>query len=243
MLKSYSGGKSMKRYFISMFIAILFLIVPVASSLKTIQNGTGYTTPMNVINGKNYDSLKTHEVLINREDVISLTNEILGFKEWIYKTRPFLDFEFSEVEKNQIKAKLDNIVNPLNVIFKENDIEPITTNWLFKEMFETEFGGSTIISIGVGYAFIPFYEYEMLFGSIVRPIWLIYLPIVLGNGGYTGNLNINLFPFRFEYCDRFGAHIVRTTFFTGLYLNIGDLGYDTLLGGVMIMLGRARVVM
>jgi len=134
-------------------------------------------------------------------------------------------------------------LSPLNVILEENDLEPITTDWLFREMFETEFGRSTIISVGVGYAFIPFYEYEMLFGSMIRPIWLIYLPLILGSGGYTGNLNINLFPFRIEFGDKLGAHMVRTTFFTGLYLNIGEIGYDGLFGGVMIMLGRARVVM
>ena len=78
---------------------------------------------------------------------------------------------------------------------------------------------------------------------MLRPMWLWYPPLILGGGGYTGNLNINLFPPRIEYGDRLGHHLVRTTIFTGLYINIGDLGYDNMLGGLMLLLGRARVVM
>lgn len=233
----------MKKVIIPLIVAILFLAVPAASATKTVPNEAGDTGVMNIMTGKNSDGLRIHKVSITEEDVLSFTNEIISFKEWIWETRPFIDFELTEEEKNQIKTRLDNIVYPLNVILEENDLDPITTDWLFREMFETEFGRSTIISVGVGYAFIPFYEYEMLFGSMIRPIWLIYLPLILGSGGYTGNLNLNLFPFRIEYGDRLGAHIVRTTFFTGLYLNIGEIGFDRLLGGVMIMLGRARVVM
>jgi len=233
----------MKKAIIPIIVAILFLAVPVASAIKTEPTEAGDTTIMNVMTGKNSDGLKINKVSITEEDVLSFTNEIISFKEWIWETRPFIDFELSVEEKNQIKTRLNNIVAPLNVILEENDIDPITTDWLFREMFETEFGRSTIISVGVGYAFIPFYEYEMLFGSMIRPIWLIYLPLILGCGGYTGNLNLNLFPFRIEYGDRLGAHVVRTTFFTGLYLNIGDMGFDRFFGGVMIMLGRARVVM
>ena len=233
----------MKKAIIPILVATLFLAVPAVSAMRTAPTEAGDQQVMSIMTGKDGNGLNIDKIPVTEDYVISFTNEIQNFKDWIAETRPFSDFKLTEEETAEIKSRIDIVLTPLNALLEENDLDPISTDWLYAEMFENELGRSTIVSMGIGYAYIPWYEYEAFFGTMLRPVWLFYLPLVMGGGGYTGNLNVNLLPFRIEYGDRLGAHIVRTTFFSGLYLNIGELGYDSMFGGIMIMLGRARVVM
>ena len=167
----------------------------------------------------------------------------VAFKTTCEETRPFQDKEIDEQEKTTLKEKISNVVDTLNSLIVADGHDPIEESFIFKEMFETEIGRSTIASVGRGFTFIPFYDYETFLGVMLRPMWIFYPPLVLGGGGYTGNFNVNVFPPRIEYGDRLGCHIVRTTVFTGLYINIGELGIDVFSNGGIVLLGSARVVM
>jgi hypothetical protein len=183
-------------------------------------------------------------VTADQTQIETFANQINEFKTWIETARPFQDLKLTDEEKNEITTMVTGILTSLNTILQANGLDPISPETVFRDMFDTEIGRSTIVSVGMGYAFIPFYEYEAFLGVMLRPMWLLYPPLLLGGGGYTGHLNIKALPPRIEYGDRLGSHIVRTTMFNGLYLNIGELGYDRLIGpGVMILLGKARVAM
>jgi len=200
---------------------------------------------INVTVGKDNENFKTQTTSINvpQIDIDAFKNQINDFKVWFENNRPFRDLKLTEEERTQIKAQINGILTTLNGFLVSNGQDPITEDWLWNEMFETEPGRSTVASIGRGLCFIPFYDYETFLGVMLRPMWFIYPPLFLGGAGYTGNFNVNVLPPRIEYGDRMGPHILRTTMFTGLYINVGELGIDTLFSGTIILLGRARVVM
>jgi len=200
--------------------------------------------PVNIIIGDD-DNQKTLKQKTTTIDVDSteLEQKILDFNTWFTENRPFRDFVLTETEKSEMKSRINEILTTLNGYLVSNGKDPITEDWLWNEMFETEPDRSTIASIGRGFCFIPFYDYETFFGIMIRPMWFFYPPVFLGGFGYSGNFNINFLPPRIEYGDRVGLHILRTTMFTGLYINIGELGIDTPFSGLIVLLGRARVVM
>ncbi len=222
----------------------IFPILVVVSFL-TLVAIPAMSEPINVIIGKDNENLKTTTTTMNVEKtkIDSFLTQIEDFKTWFQNARPFRDLVLTMEEKNEMKTRAGEILSTLNEFLVSSGNDPITTEWLFNEMFETEPGRSTIVSIGRGFSFIPFYDYETFIGVMLRPMWFFYPPLFLGGGGYTGNFNANAFPPRIEYGDRLGPHIVRSTMFTGLYINIGELGVDTLVSGTIVTLGNARVVM
>ncbi|KYK23712.1 hypothetical protein AYK21_02205 [Thermoplasmatales archaeon SG8-52-2] len=198
---------------------------------------------MNIIVGNDDVGLDHAKVTVDKAGVDLFINNVQGFQSWLEEARPFRDLKLTQEEKDAIKGHVNTIVVSLNSVLQANGYDPISSDWLYQELFETEPDRSTIVSMGVGYAYVPFYDYETFLGIMIRPIWLFYPPIFLGGGGYTGNFNINFLPGRVEFGDRLGFHIARTTVFSGLYINVGELGYDRIFGGMIMLLGRARVVM
>ena len=233
----------MKRAILPILVAVLLLIVPAIPGMKSEETKTsGDAGVINLMIG-NDDGFNIETVSAEQTTTEEFVNQIVDFRTWIENTRPFQDRKLTPEEINEIKTNINGLVDSLNAILEENDLDPISNEWLYREMFETEIGRSTIISVGTGWAFIPFYDYETFLGIMIRPMWLLYPPLIFGGGGYSGNINVNVLPPRIEYGDRLGPHVVRTTMFSGLYINIGDLGYDKILGGLMITIGQARVVM
>jgi hypothetical protein len=235
----------MKKRIFAILVVGLFLAVAAASATNTAPAPKPTTDKvMSVIIGQDNQKLTKEIITADQTQLNNFVTELTDFKTWISNARPFQDLKLTDDEKNEIKTRITGLVDSLNTMLVASGLDPVTTSWLFREMFETEPGRSTIISVGMGYAFIPFYDYETFLGVMLRPMWLLYPPIFLLGGGYTGNLNVNVLPPRIEFGDRLGCHIVRTTIFTGLYINIGELGYDRMFGpGAMLLLGRARVVM
>ena len=235
----------MKRAILPILVVMSLLVVPAISGMRSGETTkSGDDEIIKIMIGKDNDGLDIADIETTKTEAEEFFNSIQNFRSWIEINRPFQDRELSPEEITAIKEKVNDLVGSLNNLLEENGGNPISPQWVCRELFETEIGRSTICSVGIGYAFIPFYDYETFIGIMIRPIWLIYPPIIFGGGGYSGNLNMNVFPPRIEYGDRIGAHILRTTTFSGLYINIGDLGYNNrLLGGPMILLGQARVVM
>ena len=235
----------MKIDIIPILVVISLLIVPAISGMKsreTTKNGVDEIVKIMI--GKDDDGLDIADIDTTKTEAEEFLNSIQNFRSWIETFRPFQDRELSLEEITEIKEQVNDLVGSLNSLLVANGGNPISPQWVCRELFESEIGRSTIVSVGIGYAFIPFYDYETFIGIMIRPIWLFYPPLIFGGGGYSGNLNVNVIPPRIEYGDRVGCHVLRTTCFSGLYINIGDLGYNNrLLGGPMILLGQARVVM
>ena len=235
----------MKRAILPILVVLFLLIVPaIPAETSEAPTKKGNEDCIRLMIGNDEDGLEITDVAVEPAVAEQILTEITGFQEWIQTARPFQDRKLSPEEIDEIKSNVNGLVTSLNTVLVANGHDPIDETWLYREMFETEVGRSTVLSVGIGFAFIPFYDYETFIGIMIRPIWLWYPPVFLGGMGYTGNLNINVIPPRVEYGDRLGSHIVRTTMFSGLYINIGELGYDgKLIGGPMILFGQARVVM
>lgn len=234
----------MRKTALSVIIVVLFLataMVPAMASKAPAPASDGKV--LNIIQGNGDKKPDVISIPVEQTSVDALVTDVQSFKAWLENARPFRDLKLTEEEKNEIKSNINNIIASLNVILEENNQPSIEPAMIFREMFETEPGRSTILSVGNAYTFIPFYDYETFLGVMLRPMWLFYPPIWMIGGGYTGNFNLNGLPPRIEYGDRLGSHIVRTTLFSGVYINVGDLGYDKILSGLVILFGNARVVM
>jgi hypothetical protein len=243
-----------KKLVIAIFLTLVISSISVipASTAQSEIDITGKTATgeplavenvVTILKGVDGEGISREIVTIDDSVKQNLIEQIMEFKTWIEQARPFQDIILTEEEKIEIIEKVNPLLDSINLMLEESNLNPIEPTWLYNEMFNKELGRSIVISVGKGYAFIPWYHYESFYGVLFRPLWLLYPPWFMLGGGYTGNLNINVFPPRIEYGDRLGSHIVRTTFFSGLYLNLGDLGYDNLFSGPMLLLGRARVVM
>lgn len=200
---------------------------------------------INVMIGKDNENLKqtATTITVPSTEIDTFITQIDDLRTYFENNRPFRDFQITEAEKAEIKTRVNGIVTSLNEFLVSNGKDPITQEWLWNEMFETEPGRSTVASVGRGFCFVPFYDYETFLGVMLRPMWFLYPPLFLGGAGYSGNFNVNTVPPRIEFGDRMGPHVLRTTMFTGLYINVGELGIDTLFSGSLVLLGRARVVM
>lgn len=232
----------MRKTALSIILVALFLataMVPAMASKAPTSEGK----VLNVIRGNGNGEPNVMSISVEQSDIDTLVADIQTFKAWLETNRPFKDLQLTEEEKNEIKSMANNILASVNAILEDNDQPQIEPTMIFREMFETEPGRSTILSVGNAYTFIPFYDYETFIGVMLRPMWLWYPPIWMIGGGYTGNFNLNGLPPRIEYGDRLGSHLVRTTMFSGVYINVGDLGYDKILSGLTILFGNARVVM
>ena len=90
-------------------------------------------------------------------------------------------------------------------------------------------GRSPIFSLGRGYVWIPFYDYETFIGWMIRPIFITHTL------GFSAVVHINSIPFRIEYADRLGAYRLRTMLFGGIFINLGDVGLDRIKGPVLLI--------
>jgi hypothetical protein len=233
----------MKRALLTILVTVVLLTLSSSPIIFASPKYDNEGEVINIIIGGDENGLDGAQLKVKEYDLDNFVDTVQSFKSWIEEKRPFMDLELTEQEKTTLKTKIEGIIGSLNTMLEDNGRSPLDHHWLFREMFENEIGRSTLVSVGVGYCYIPFYEYETFFGIQLRPIWMIYPPLLLGGGGYTGNLNINLLSPRIEYGDRMGGHLARTSFFSGLYVNIGDLGNDKIFGGLMLLMGSARVVM
>lgn len=123
--------------------------------------------------------------------------------------KSFVD-DFPEVDINGLVDSIIIGLNPLNPL-----------NWLLNR--------APIFSVGRGWTWIPFYDYESFLGVMLRPIFMTHLP------GFTAVIHFNLFPPRIEYKDRLGIYRARIMFFVGLFINFGDVGVDRIVGPVLLL--------
>ncbi|MDH7517944.1 MAG: hypothetical protein QHH19_06340 [Candidatus Thermoplasmatota archaeon] len=229
----------MRKTILSVLVIAAFLTLAAVPAMSQPVNVVKITKE-DVNNKEKSPTIKdlTIRIDVPDEELETFRGHVAAFQEYLTETKPFHDWKLTQEEKDAIKPYVEAILGSLNELLVANGADPISQDWLWNEFIELEPGRSCIASVGWGKSIIPFYDYETFLGIMLRPMWFLYL------AGYTGNFNVNLLPPRIEYGDRLGLHLVRTTVFTGLYINIGELGMN-LPGpsGLMILLGRARVVM
>lgn len=161
------------------------------------------------------------------------------------------EFYATETQLEQARTLVEALFEDLSTITGplDPDLEPILTQ--FKEDFEALFVGiffppigsllpllipSVIrphgfITVGWGKSVMPFYKWEAFirFLPLVRPIRVLVY-------GYTGYWQI--FP-GISYGDKSHTHYVCARLFQGLFIDGGSLFTERLIGGPVIIFGRA----
>jgi len=145
----------------------------------------------------------------------------------------FLDYAESAMEDNEINigewVEFKTLTNDMITIIKEIVGEDfpidVDTDELVEEIASAFIGPpqvwalrSPIFSIGRGFTWIPFYNYESFMGVMIRPMFITHTL------GFTAVVHANLFPPRLEYADRLGMYRFRTMGFIGLFINLLLIG-------------------
>ena len=119
-----------------------------------------------------------------------------------------LDENFPDIDFEQLIIKIVNsFLNPVSSIF------------VFHPM----------ISAGIGFTWIPFYDYETFMGIVVRPMFTRYIFGAIRSGGFLQRyFMIGSFP-------------VFTIRFIGIFINLGGIGQNKIIGPTIYIGTAARV--
>jgi len=216
---------------------MVFLVLTI---LLTASFPASLTESENIVNDKkeltmlyNLDGeVNKLTVTISTKDYQQIEESFNTLSEYLKINMPeyFKDYLLSEEERVQIGTELEKVFGLLqNKISKFPHVDVNCFIDLLCIDFPSLLFGDAIISVGFGSSCIPFYCYETFLGVMLRPI------IMKQYIGYTGFLNLKLFPPRIEYGDRFGIHKIRTFGFIGLYMYLGDLGVDMPFGPQLLI--------
>lgn len=224
--------KRKKKVIIPMLIVILFLglamtpgISATAEKVKEHQIKIKMMDPYgNGNGGYEFRKLVTHSQL---EEVNDSVNEfIMLAKDSMDENSPG-GSDISESEWVTIRDKVDLVVEILGSIIgkdfpvketKEYVAEVLST--LLKFTYNLR---QPLISIGIGITWIPFYDYETMFGRLIKPVFIHHLL------GFSATFKLNPFKLGFPSLS-YGLHRVRTFFFNGLLIDFSNLGYDRIVG-------------
>ena len=141
------------------------------------------------------------------------------------------------LEWHYLKVSIKEIIDTIKVVvgddFPEFDIDEFTGSIITSLLnpFKWFFQRAGIISVGRGFAWIPFYDYDTFFGAMIRPIFITHTL------GFTGMYHFNPFPIRIEYADRIGLYRLTTLAFVGIFINFGDILHEKIIGPV-VLIGR-----
>lgn len=146
-----------------------------------------------------------------------------------------IDIIYSEWQ--DLKVSILGIVDKIKEIvgddFPEFDLDEFTEGVIQSLLnpFKWFFQRAGIISVGRGFSWIPFYDYDTFVGVMIRPIFITHML------GFTGAYHFNPFPVRIEYADRIGLYRLTTLAFVGIFINFGDILREQIVGPV-ICLGK-----
>ena len=177
-------------------------------------------------NGKDLkiQKLVTHQQL---EEVNTSVNDFIILADDAMDENSPDGSEISDSEWEKIKNKVFTLIDILAfLVGKEFPVVEtklfITSvlNTLLKFRYTIR---QPLISIGIGVTWIPFYDYETMFGKLIKPVFIHHIL------GFSATFKFNPFVLGFP-CFSYGLHRIRTFFFTGLLIDFSDLGYDRIIG-------------
>ena len=186
-------------------------------------NGDDYSIQMCITDEEfNNLSKKLNDTLIDFAKATAFENSPDG--------KNISDSEWDEV-KNDLFCIIDLIKKYSGDVFQDESIKTEITDVIkLLRNPETLYGPiynilhlccQPLLSVGIGITWIPYYEYETFLGRMLRPIFLRHLI------GFSATFPIFKFGFVYWY---FGLQRVWTLLFTGILINFGDLGINSLIG-------------
>jgi len=223
---------------IPIVVALLFIGVSITPSIgsQSSQNNENDQVLTFIWNDKDSKGDISLQKQISEEqsnNVNIVLNEFLDYAETVLE-----DKQITVEEWTTLAANTNELVQTVKEILKD-DIPEIETEEFVQSIVGAISGGwnfpnfqAPIFSLGRGITWIPLYDYESFFGVMLRPMFITHTI------GFTACFHLNLLPPRFEYLDRLGLYRYTTLAFTGLFLNIGDVGIDRIAGPVLLI-GRS----
>jgi len=222
------------------FVVILILILPLLTVVaKEPPNSQAarknLTINMSGINGEDY-SIQVQISYEEFKNLSKLLNDTLidAAKATAFENSPdgknVSDSEWIEIE-NDVECMIDSIKKIVGNDFPNETIKNNIAD-VIKSLKDPEpLGGplynilylcrQPVLSIGIGYTWIPHYDYETFLGKMLRPVFLRHLI------GFSATFPIFKFGFVYWY---FGLQRVWTLLFIGLHISFGDIGIDRLIG-------------
>jgi hypothetical protein len=215
--------KVMAIFFTTIFLTLLFS--PCISAAEPLDQEAKMTIYLPGVTQNNYFT----QIPVSNEDLQLITNDLENILIIINSTIA-LDspggIKITEEEWQQIGIALNELINTLKS-FDENfpnvDTELLISNMItaFLNPVNGFFGLKAVISLGFGFTWIPFYDYDTFFGLIVRPMLTRHI------FGFLKTTTLR------ETRNKIGCFRVITIAFAGLFINIGDIGTQNILGPTM----------
>ena len=228
-------GKIMKKI-VPISIVFLFLAVafaPGISAEDTADNSQLLTVWLPGVTEDNYavqKELDQESIDIIEEDVEDFLGQIEIARSPESPGGEIITVEEWAVLKVSICEIIYTVKDIIGISFPDFNVEDFAETIILSILNPFKwFMRSGIISIGRGFAWIPFYDYEQFLGLMIRPIFVTHML------GFSSMLHFNLLPPRVEYADRLGLYRYCTIGFMGLFLNIGDIGRENFVGPVLLI--------
>jgi len=186
-------------------------------------DGEDYSIQMQITDEEfNNLSKKLNDTLIDLAKATAFENSPDG--------KNISDSEWDEA-KNDVNCIIDLIKKIAGDVFPDESIKTEITD-VIKSLRDPEpLGGpiynilhlcrQPLFSVGIGFTWIPYYEYETFIGKMLRPVLLRHII------GFSATFPIFKFGFVYWY---FGLQRVWTFLYRGLLINFGDLGINRLIG-------------
>jgi hypothetical protein len=217
-----------KKKAISIIISILFLVLlisPIINAEETDDQKKLLTIWMPGITEENYFK----QIEVTEEELQLIIDEIYDTLNVINKTILPDSNGLSRItyeEWQQIGMNISDFINSIKFII--DDFPEVDTNKLIKKIIKGFFRPlpgffrpKPIISAGIGNTWIPFYDYETFLGIMFRPMITRYQFGFTHVGG--------LAQCRFTI----GKYFIINTCFCGIFINVGDIGFEKIMGPTM----------
>lgn len=221
-----------RKTIIPIAVVILFFGLALSPAIKADASETKkMTVLMKGVTDNNY----LVEIKVTDEDLIKFNNEMDNFLEIVNKTRcqnsdEGANISYSEWDllKNAINKMIDLIADFIGDGFPKEEVKNFILSLIKRLISPVFLFRQPLISVGIGFTFIPFYDYESFFGKMIRPVFIQYL--------FGFSATTRLIPFIMGFPTiKFGLHRIRTFLFDGLMINFADLGVNSILGPQLLL--------
>jgi len=174
---------------------------------------------------------------ISKEDIITINNKLFDildlFNSAISPESPG-GSEITMEEWDEIKISLKSFIKSINLL--EETLTITNIDQLINDIVDAIINPTAgvflphpIISIGLGATWIPSYNYETFVGVMVRPMITRYC---IGFSKVGGLMSSYI---------KIGRYFNLVFGFRGLFINLGDIGFNRIIGPT-IYIGRAFIV-
>ena len=218
----------MKKTLISLIIATLFIII-IISPCNLAEEPKNLNQTLTIWMPKVTQDDYFKQIQVSSEDLQVFIDNLNDLFTIINTTRSPASKDgvtITKEEWQQISIVVNDIIDSIKSFddyFPNINIEQLISDMI--DAFFTPLGGilkpKPIFSVGIGFSWIPFYDYESFLGILFRPIFTRY---IFGFSRVGGILEKHF---------KMGCYNLIELCFSGLFINFGDIGREKIIGPTM----------